>query len=126
MDTAAAAPPLPDGVGAVVKRDCPTCEMVAPVLRALVDAGVVTSVLSQDDPTFPTDTGAVRVTDDRDLTVSFALDIESVPTLLTWKGGHELLACSAEVIRDAPFPPPPAGVGKIVVPIVFNPRPGTR
>jgi hypothetical protein len=64
--------------------------MVAPVLRALVDAGVVTSVLSQDDPTFPTDTGAVRVTDDRDLTVSFALDIESVPTLLTWKGGHEL------------------------------------
>jgi hypothetical protein len=43
-----------------------------------------------------------------------------------WKGGHELLACSAEVIRDAPFPPPPAGTGKIVVPIVFNPRPGTR
>jgi len=43
-----------------------------------------------------------------------------------WKGGHELLACSAEVIRDAPFPPPPAGSGKIVVPIVFNPRPGTR
>jgi hypothetical protein len=43
-----------------------------------------------------------------------------------WKGGHEILACSAEVLRDAPFPPPPAGVGKIVVPIVFNPRPGTR
>ncbi len=43
-----------------------------------------------------------------------------------WKGGHEILACSAEVIRDAPFPPPPAGSGKIVVPIVFNPRPGTR
>lgn len=43
-----------------------------------------------------------------------------------WKGGHEILACSAEVIRDAPFPPPPAGIGKIVVPIVFNPRPGTR
>lgn len=43
-----------------------------------------------------------------------------------WKGGHELLACSAEVLRDAPYPPPPAGIGKIVVPIVFNPRPGTR
>ncbi len=43
-----------------------------------------------------------------------------------WKGGHELLACSAEVLRDAPFPAPPAGSGKIVVPIVFNPRPGTR
>ena len=43
-----------------------------------------------------------------------------------WKGGHELLGCAAEVIRDAPFTPPPAGAGKVVVPIVFNPRPGTR
>ncbi|HEY6461588.1 MAG TPA: hypothetical protein VIY73_15580 [Polyangiaceae bacterium] len=43
-----------------------------------------------------------------------------------WKGGHELLGCAAEVLRDAPFGPPPAGRGKIVVPIVFNPRPGTE
>jgi hypothetical protein len=41
-----------------------------------------------------------------------------------WKGGHELLGCAAEVMRDAPFPAPPAGRGKVVVPIVFNPRPG--
>lgn len=43
-----------------------------------------------------------------------------------WKGGHELLACAAEVVRDAPFAPPPDGRGKIIVPIVFNPRPGTE
>lgn len=43
-----------------------------------------------------------------------------------WKGGHELLGCAAEVLRDAPFAPPPAGIGKVVVPVVFNPRPGTR
>ena len=43
-----------------------------------------------------------------------------------WKGGHELLACAAEVLRDAPFAPPPAGQGKVIVPVTFNPRPGTR
>ncbi len=43
-----------------------------------------------------------------------------------WKGGHELLGCAAEVLRDAPFAPPPGGQGKVIVPVVFNPRPGTR
>jgi hypothetical protein len=43
-----------------------------------------------------------------------------------WKGGQELLQCAAEVLRDAPFVAPPAGRGKVIVPVVFNPRPGTR
>lgn len=43
-----------------------------------------------------------------------------------WKGAQGLLACAAEVVRDAPFTKPPAGEGRVVVPIVFNPRPGTR
>ena len=43
-----------------------------------------------------------------------------------WKGEHGLLGCAAEVVRDAPFPKPPAGQGRVVVPIVFNPRAGTR
>jgi hypothetical protein len=57
-------------------------------------------------------------TDERGKGVHIAVD--------QWKGGHELLACAAEVLRDAPFPRPPASVGRVVVPIVFNPRPGTR
>jgi hypothetical protein len=43
-----------------------------------------------------------------------------------WKGGHELLACAAEALRDAPFPAPPGVRGKVVVPVIFNPRPFTR
>jgi hypothetical protein len=43
-----------------------------------------------------------------------------------WKGAQGLLGCAAEVVRDAPFPKPPAGQGKVMVPLVFNPRPGTR
>jgi hypothetical protein len=43
-----------------------------------------------------------------------------------WRGGHELLACAAEVLREAPFAAPPAGRGRVIVPVVFNPRPGTR
>jgi hypothetical protein len=43
-----------------------------------------------------------------------------------WKGAQGLLGCAAEVVRDAPFPRPPAGHGRVVVPVVFNPRAGTR
>ena len=41
--------PLPNGIIAFVKRDCPTCELVAPVLRQLAVDGALT-VYSQDDP----------------------------------------------------------------------------
>ena len=41
-----------NGLVAVVKRDCPTCELAAPVLGVLArDAGL--TVYTQDDPTFP-------------------------------------------------------------------------
>jgi hypothetical protein len=43
-----------------------------------------------------------------------------------WQGDPDLLACAAEVLRDAPFAPPRGGRGTVVAPIVFNPRPGTR
>ena len=32
----------------------------------------------------------------------------------------------AVAMRDATFPPPPAGRGVVIVPVVFNPRPGSR
>src|SRR6266481_4412984 len=65
---------------AVVKRSCPTCELVAPVLAQL--NGI--AIYSQDDPTFPDGLGA---RDDRYLEVSFALDIDTVPTLLHVRAG---------------------------------------
>ncbi len=80
---------LPDGLIAVVKRDCPTCTMVVPVLRSLVDAGVLVAVFSQDDPAFPEGLDPLDVSDDRSLDVSFALGIDTVPTLLRWSGGRE-------------------------------------
>ena len=43
---------LPDGIVAFVKRDCPTCELVAPVLAELAGQRPLT-VYTQDDPGFP-------------------------------------------------------------------------
>ncbi len=79
---------LPDGVVAVVKKDCPTCVTVEPVLGQLARAlGTGLTVYSQDDPTFPAGVPGVR--DDRDLEVSWGLDLTTVPTLLQVEGGQE-------------------------------------
>src|SRR5438105_3984902 len=67
-----------DGLVAVVKRECPTCELVAPVLAQL-HAEVPLTIYSQDDPAFP---GGLGAHDDRELDVSFALHIDTVPTLV--------------------------------------------
>lgn len=77
-------PPLPDGIVAVVKRDCPTCVLVEPVLQGLAGDGFV--VFSQDDQTFPAGVDAV---DDTDLAVSYHWEIETVPTLLRIEDGVE-------------------------------------
>jgi hypothetical protein len=79
---------LPDGFVAIVKRDCPTCSLVAPVLAELRDrGGEPVTVYSQDDPTFPEATGGAI--DDTDLEVSFALDLDTVPTLVHVRDGVE-------------------------------------
>lgn len=77
-------PALPDGFVAVVKRDCPTCMLVEPVLQALAGAGL--HIYSQDDPAFP---AGLDAADDTDLTVSYHWDIETVPTLLRIADGVE-------------------------------------
>lgn len=77
-----------DGIHAVVKRDCPTCVLVAPVLAALATSlGPAFTIHSQDDPSFPD--GVDGVHDDRDLEVSWRLSIEAVPTLVRVEGGVE-------------------------------------
>lgn len=76
-----------DGFIAVVKRDCPTCVMVEPVLQQLDTAGAPLLVYTQDDPTFPADVS--QVIDDTNLERSYRLDIETVPTLIHVEAGQE-------------------------------------
>jgi hypothetical protein len=79
---------LPDGLVAIVKRDCPTCTLVVPVLVELgADPTTPLTVFTQDDPTFPDGIDAI---DDTDLAVSFALELDTVPTLLRVENGREV------------------------------------
>ncbi len=81
-------PLLPDGIVAIVKRDCPTCRMVEPVLAQLdADPHVELTVYTQDDASFPSGVGKVVL--DEDLAVSYHHGIETVPTLLRVEGGVE-------------------------------------
>ncbi|WP_092197119.1 thioredoxin family protein [Blastococcus tunisiensis] len=68
---------LSDGLVAVVKRDCPTCVLVEPVLRELGAA-----VWCQDDAGWFDG-------DDTELELSYRLGIETVPTLMRVEGGTE-------------------------------------
>ncbi len=74
------------GFVAVVKRDCPTCELTEPVLAELAAAGALT-VYTQDDPSFPE---SVAHEYDATLDVSHQLKIEVVPTLLRRDAGKEV------------------------------------
>ena len=76
-----------DGLVVVVKRDCPTCQLVEPVLERLADRTDGLVVASQDDPAFPP--GVSGVVDDRELERSFRLGIETVPTLVRFEDGEE-------------------------------------
>jgi hypothetical protein len=69
------------------KRDCPTCLLVAPVMRALATRDKNFKVFSQDDPGFH---GVSGVVDDRDLEQSFRHHIEIVPTLIRFESGREV------------------------------------
>ena len=77
---------LPDGLVVVVKRECETCRMIAPVLGELAAATTVT-VYTQDDPAFPDDVPAIS---DADLAVSWRHGIETVPTLIRVVAGIEV------------------------------------
>lgn len=76
---------LRDGWLVVLKRDCPTCVLVEPVLRQLDAAGRL-QVVSQDDPDFP---AGLSVLDDRELETSWRLRVDTVPTLVRLQDGAE-------------------------------------
>ena len=76
-----------DGLIAVVKRDCPTCELTVAVLGELAQR-VGLQVYTQDDPSFPESVPG-RI-DDTDLDISHRLKIEVVPTLIRMEHGREI------------------------------------
>ena len=73
----------------VVKADCPTCQLITPVLEALARRGDV-ALLTQDDPAFPAVAGVLH---DASLERSFDLGVEIVPALLTFEGETEQGRC---------------------------------
>ncbi len=111
---------LIDGLAVFVKRDCPTCVQVVPVLAEMRAAGLPLTIYSQDDPGFPE--GLDGVADDTSLEVSWRHGIEIVPTLLRIEGGRETgrgigwmrsewqdLAAVEELGRDLPEARPGCG-----------------
>ncbi len=78
-------PALPSGLVAFVKRDCPTCVLVAPVL-AEIAAKTKLTVFTQDDVAFPE---GLSPQDDTALARSWHYEIEAVPTLLRVEDGRE-------------------------------------
>ena len=71
-----------DGLVAFVKKDCPTCELVEPVLGELqaiaAAGGTPITIVTQDDPTFP---ALDDVVFDEDLSLSWHANVDTVPTL---------------------------------------------
>ena len=65
----------------MVKKDCPTCTLIEPVIRFLAENAALTlKVYVQDDPTFPANLAGI--VDDSSLEYSYQHDIEVVPTLI--------------------------------------------
>jgi len=80
-------PSFPDELIAIVKRDCPTCALIEPVLRKLAAETDSLTIYTQDDPAFPS--GAGKVVDDSQLENSYRLKIDIVPTLIRIQDGRE-------------------------------------
>ncbi|MGE3677177.1 MAG: thioredoxin family protein [Burkholderiales bacterium] len=76
-----------DGYLVFVKRECPTCALIEPLLRELERDGVPMLVCSQDDAGFPA--GMRQVVDDTPLEWSYRHAVEVVPTLIRMRDGSE-------------------------------------
>jgi hypothetical protein len=75
-------PSLPDGLVVVMKEECETCRMVAPLLPRLG-----ATVYTQDDPDFPAGVAPIL---DAELELSWHHEIETVPTLIRVEHGVEV------------------------------------
>ncbi len=74
---------------AVVKNECETCHLVAPVLGEIADNGHSLTVYWQDDGGFLAPFLSSGVIGDAELEQSFRLGIETVPTLLRLEDDRE-------------------------------------
>lgn len=72
----------------VVKKDCPTCTLIEPVIRSLAENPALSlKVYVQDDASFPADVDGV--VDDSNLEYSYNREIEVVPTLIRLSDGSD-------------------------------------
>ena len=76
-----------DGLAVFVKRGCPACKLIEPVMQRAASALRTFQVVSQDDPKFPA--RVTGVVDDRALDHSWLNNIEFTPTLVRFAGGRE-------------------------------------
>lgn len=76
-----------DGLVVFVKRACPACKLIEPVVQRAASAVPRFQVVSQDDPKFPA--RVTGVVDDRELDHSWLNNIEFTPTLVRFAGGRE-------------------------------------
>ena len=76
-----------DGLAVFVKRACPACKLIEPVMQRAASALPAFQVVSQDDPKFPA--RVTGVVDDRALDHSWTHNIEFTPTLIRFAGGRE-------------------------------------
>ncbi len=72
----------------IVKKDCPTCVMLEPLLSKLSVERSALTIASQDVPDFPNGVDAPH--DDRSLEMSYRYGIEIVPTLIRLNNGVEV------------------------------------
>ena len=77
--------PVDDGLVVVVKEDCETCHLVAPVLGELAGVDRPMVIVSQDRADFPPD---LEVLHDRELDISWRLETETTPTIYRVEGGE--------------------------------------
>jgi thiol-disulfide isomerase/thioredoxin len=78
---------MSDGLVVFVKRECPTCKLIEPVMQRVSKALSSFQVVSQDDPKFPS--RVANLIDDRELDQSWLNNIEYTPTLIRFQGGRE-------------------------------------
>ena len=79
---------ISDGLVVFVKRACPTCTLIEPVMREVAQKNNAFRVVSQDDPQFPA--GVPGVVDDRELDHSWLNQVEATPTLIRFAAGREV------------------------------------